>query len=124
MESAVNPLDARALRQRARFDALRRKIFAELGYTSAKWRLTWLLPFQLSVLALLVIRGEPLARAAIHASALIVIGALFVAQVIWPSPKVSIVSLFVGSLAYFAACAVTGGLASPLLIVGVLMLVG
>jgi signal transduction histidine kinase len=108
---------------RARFDVLRRKIFGELGYASARWRLSWILPFHLSVLALLVVRGEAWWRAGIQGGAVMLSAVLFGLQLARPSDKMSLASIFVGTFGFFAAVAVTGGLASPLLICSMLVLV-
>lgn len=107
---------------RARFDALRRKIFGEIGQGSARWRLSWILPFHLSVLALLVVRGEPWWRAGVQGCAVLVTAVLFLLQLVRPSETISLVSIFVGTLGFFCAVAVTGGLASPLLVCCMLVL--
>ena len=108
---------------RAKFDALRRKIFGELGRSSARWRLSWVLPFHLSVLALLITRGEPWWRAAVQSGAVLMTAGLFVAQLVRPSERLSAASIFLGTLGFFSAVAVTGGLASPLLVCCMLVLV-
>ena len=103
--------------QRARFDALRRRIFAEVGTATTKWRFVSMLPFNIVVLVLLIARGQPLWRSAVvGGSGLLMIG-LLVVQHIKPTTKMA--TLFASSLCFFASVAVTGGIASPLVITGV-----
>jgi signal transduction histidine kinase len=104
--------------QRTRFEALRRRIFEEIGQSAARWRLTWLLPFHVSVVALLVLRGESNARATIQAATVTAFGVVYAARVFWPARMSKGVSFTVGVIAYFALLATTGGLASPLLVTG------
>ena len=60
MHAALGPATPRELQERARFDALRRRVFDEMGRGSARWRFTWALPMNAGVVGLLVLRGEPL----------------------------------------------------------------
>jgi len=103
-------------RQRDRFEALRSRIFDEMGHATARWRLTWFLLLNLLVLTLLVSRGEAGPRATVQALAVVALGSLFAARVWWDSVALRVLSFFLGPLSYFALLATTGGLASPLLI--------
>src|SRR5260221_609542 len=117
------PLDPRTYRQRVRYNALRRKIFAEMGQAAAKWRLTWILPFNLSVLALLFMRGCCVTRAAIQGGALLLSSSVMVFQAVRPGNHSKFAGLMVGTSCYFVTVAVTGGLASPVLITGTPILI-
>jgi signal transduction histidine kinase len=108
--------------QRARFEALRGRIFDELHRASARWRLTWLLPLHVLVVAILVSQGESAVRASIQCGAVAVLGMLFVARVHHDHPVLKVASLPFGILSYFALLATTGGLASPLLVMGALLI--
>ena len=108
--------------QRARFEALRGRIFDELQRASARWRLTWLLPLHVLVVAILVTHGESAVRASVQCAAVAVIGVLFVARVHHDHPVLKVVSLPFGILSYFALLATTGGLASPMLVMGALLI--
>ena len=55
-------------RQRVRFDVLRRQIFEEMSQTAARWRLAWIVPFNVFTLAVLIARGEPTGRALIQSA--------------------------------------------------------
>jgi signal transduction histidine kinase len=108
--------------QRARFDALRGRIFDELQRASARWRLTWLLPLHVLIVAILISRGESATRAVIQCAAVAVIALLFIARVRHDHRAIKAVSLPLGILSYFALLATTGGLASPLLVMGGLLI--
>jgi signal transduction histidine kinase len=120
------PMTARELHQRARFEALRGRIFDELGQASARWRLTWILPFNALVVALLVIRGESTSRAVVQSVAVAFMGVLFVSRVFAAQklPILKVISLPLGLVSYFVLVATTGGIASPLLIIGALLIAG
>jgi signal transduction histidine kinase len=121
--SAPRPATTRELHHRARFNAVRGRVFDEMGRASARWRLTWILPFNLLVVGLLVIRGESAGRAAVQAAAVGVMAATFVARVVWKHPALKGASFFFGIASYFVLIGTTGGLASPLLLMGALMIV-
>ena len=63
MDPALRTSTARAAQQRLRFEALRRRVFSEQEEGSARWRLTWMVPFQVGIVALLVLSGESRGRA-------------------------------------------------------------
>ncbi len=110
-------------RQRARFDALRRQIFEEMGQTAARWRLAWIVPFNVFTLAVLIARGEPTGRALIQVGALLVSVGLFVHRVRHPAACTDSLGIFAGAATFLVTVANTGGLGSPLLITGFPMLV-
>jgi signal transduction histidine kinase len=112
----------RELRHRARFDALRRRIFEEIGHASARWRLTWILPFNVFVVVLLVARGEPHARAAVQVGTVLVLATIFVLRVFYKQWLFKAVSFLIGIACYFVLLATSGGLASPLVMMGGLMM--
>jgi signal transduction histidine kinase len=102
-------------KQRARFDALRRKIFGEMATASAKLRVYWAIPFNLLVLLVLVARGEPPVRAAIQCISTLVLLSVFIRSAMTTGPdKFTPISSFVAALATMTAIANTGGCASPL----------
>src|SRR5437879_117900 len=87
-------------RHRARFDALRREIFAEMGHAAARWRLAWLVPFHLFVITLLLVRGNAPVRVAIQAAAMIVSIASFIWRVRATSDAMSFPGLCIGACCY------------------------
>jgi signal transduction histidine kinase len=120
------PATASELHQRARFEALRGRIFEELGQSSARWRLTWILPFNVLAVGLLMSRGESMPRVVVQSVAVATMGVLFAARVFYSTkvPPLKVISLPIGLVAYFALVATTGGLASPLLMTGALLIAG
>ena len=110
--------------QRARFDALRQKIFGEMAYATAKWRLAWILPFNSIVLIVLVARGEPAWRAMVQGGALVATATLFAIQLTRPRMALIRVSMIASSMCFFATLAVTGGICSPLVVTVGPMLLG
>jgi signal transduction histidine kinase len=113
----------RELQARARFDALRRRVFEDMGRASSRWRLTWILPFHVLVIALLVARGESTTRALAQGAVVAVLGVLFVARMFSSDWRLKVASFLVGAVCYFVILATTGGVASPLLATGALMMV-
>jgi len=112
----------RALQHRARFDALRSRVFEEMGRGAARWRLTWILPFNVFVVVLLVARGESQGRACLQCAAVATIGVLFIARMFWHHRAIKGASLLLGVASYFVLLGTTGGLASPLLMTGGIMM--
>jgi signal transduction histidine kinase len=113
---------ARELQTRARFEALRRRVFEEMGRTSARWRLTWILPFHILVIVMLVARGESLGRALAQAAVVAVLGVLLFLRVNSDDWRLRIGTFVIGVAGYFVFLATTGGLASPLLVTGAVMM--
>lgn len=124
MDSVGPPaFTSRHLQHRARFDALRRRIFDEMGHAAARWRLAWILPFHVLVVGLLAVRGESRERLVIQATTLAVLSALFVARVIYRDAWVlKTFGFLAGISCYFILLATTGGLGSPLLMLGGVMI--
>jgi signal transduction histidine kinase len=101
-------------------------VLDEIGDAAAKWRLRWLLALNVLVLTLLILRGESGTRGVVQLVTLAVMSGLFTARVLWPAwwndLPLKTLSLVLGTACYFAVLATTGGLASPLLVIGVLMI--
>ncbi len=117
----VIPIGASA---QARFDALRRRVFDEFAQSAARWRLKWILPFHVIVVVLLIVRGESAARAVIQMASVALLGGLLLVGTLSHHPRVKCASFFTGVVSYFALLGTTGGLASPLLVTGSLLMVG
>src|SRR5580700_9092701 len=111
------------VRRRARFEALRRSIFAEMGQAQARMKLAMIAPFHAVVLALLAIRGFPSARVGIQTVVFLTMCGLFAYRVS-PSNEKMLPRLTLAFLTFLASVANTGGLASPLLPLGLPMLAG
>jgi signal transduction histidine kinase len=116
------PSTAPEQRQWARFQAVRGRIFDELQRGTARWRVTWLLPLLALVVAILLVRGESAARGAAQCAAVAVMGGLSIARVRYDGLLLKVLSLPVGVLSYFALLATTGGLSSPLLVMGAILI--
>lgn len=123
MQSAVRS-EAQDLPQRARFDWLKRRIFAEMFRGAARWRLAWVVPFQTAVAALLVARGLPTVRSVVVGAAVLVTAIVYTIAAIRPRRERDFSGLAVGAVCFFAILAATGGLASPMLVSGALFIVG
>jgi hypothetical protein len=116
---------APAPRQRARFEALRRKLFADMGWAVARWRLAWVIPFNVAVLAVLALRGMPPGRVAIQIAAFVgsmVVFKFRIHRAIAGHQEAAPTALIAGSALYFLGLINTGGLASPLVATGIPML--
>src|SRR5262245_61291468 len=100
-------------RQRARFEAVRQQMFQEASLAAARWRLIWIVPFNILVLGLLVLRGEPTGRALVQAAAVLVsIGLLAQnVRVPWTSCGKPY-GMFLGAIPLLVSIANTGGVAS------------
>ncbi len=103
---------------RARFEALRRRVFEDMGRSSIRMRLAWILPFHGLVIVLLVLRGESAGRALAQVAAVAVVGVMFAVRLLTNDWRLRVVSFVLGVLGYFVFLATTGGLASPLLVTG------
>ncbi|HEY1696467.1 MAG TPA: HAMP domain-containing sensor histidine kinase [Polyangiaceae bacterium] len=113
---------AREIHHRARFDAIRNRIFEQMGRNSARWRLQWLLPYHVLVVALLVAQGQSRERTAIQVVAVGTMTALFVSRLFWHHWVLKASSFLLGVACYFVMLGTTGGLSSPLMIMGAMML--
>jgi signal transduction histidine kinase len=112
---AAIPADAR---RRARFEALRRSIFAEMGRAQGRMRLALIAPFHAVVLALLALRGLPSTRIAIQTAVFLVMCGLFTYRSAASNQRSLLFSLLLGFLTLMISVGNTGGLASPLLLLG------
>jgi signal transduction histidine kinase len=122
MDPALRTSGFRVAQQRARFEALRRRVFDELEEGSARWRLTWMLPYQMSIVALLIVRGESLLRAALQVASVGFMAVLFVLRTRSSHPVLRKVGFLFGMTSFFVVLVTTGGMASPMLIMGAMML--
>src|SRR5580692_4758507 len=108
--------------EKTRSEMLRRRVAEEMARSSSRWRLTWVLPFNVLVLGLLVARGESHWRVFIQAIAVATLGCMFSVRAFSQSPSLRLGGFSVGVVSYFAMIGTTGGLASPLLVMGALMI--
>jgi signal transduction histidine kinase len=109
-------MEARELQARARFEVLRRRVFEEMGRSSSRWRIAWVLPFQVLVIAILVGRGESTVRAVVQGATVVVLGLLATGVPPLTHKNLGVGAFFVSLACYFVLLATTGGLASPLLV--------
>ncbi len=115
-----------APRNRARFDALRRQMFAEMGCAAAKSKLAWVLPFNLLVLGVVASRGMSPLRVALLTIALFgstVMLKLRLRHMMKAREVHTSHHLVISACFFFVGLAVTGGIQSPLAITGVPLLV-
>ena len=106
-------------RQRSRFEAVRRQIFEETALAAARWRMVWIVPFNAIVLLVLIARGEPMPRALVQAAAVLVSIGLMIQRArnvtkACQAPSTMMVALIL----HLVTVANTGGIASPLLVTG------
>jgi len=114
------PLD---MRRRARFEALRRSIFAEMGQAQVRMRLATVVPFHAVVLGLLAVRGFPAGRVAVQTTAFL----LMCLHYAYPTPsshQKSLPNMAMSFAVFLITLGNTGGLASPLLPLGLPMIAG
>jgi signal transduction histidine kinase len=116
MDCSSDDLSPRARRHRARFAAVRRRVFEEMEQASARWRLAWLLPFHACVVTLLAVHGESAGRVVLQTVAVVTLALVFLIRAVSNRTVYKSVMFFVGSTCYFVLVATTGGLASPLLV--------
>ena len=109
------------VRRRARFEALRRSIFAEMGQAQARMRLAMIAPFHAIVLALLAFRGFPPARLLVQTLGFLFLCGLFAFRTS-PVNHRSLPQFSLSFLTFLVAVGNTGGLASPLLPLGLPLL--
>ncbi len=102
--------------QRARFEALRERVFQEMSRGSARWRLTWILPIHFLIVGLLIVRGESAPRAIVQGAVVAITALLFIARSFSDRRGLVTGSFIFWIVSYFMLCATTGGLASPLLV--------
>ncbi|HEX8796499.1 MAG TPA: HAMP domain-containing sensor histidine kinase [Polyangiaceae bacterium] len=107
---------------RARFEAVRRRVFDEMASGSARWRFKWLVPFHVLVVGLLAYGGESRTRLGLQVGALAVTALLSALKGVFTSDLAKAGQLLVGATCYFTLIATTGGLGSPLLIMGSILM--
>jgi signal transduction histidine kinase len=112
------------LRDRERFNALRRQMFREMGQAGKRWGLTWLCVVGIGVFIALAARGASPGRVALQAGALVLAIPSLVRRVRHPGRPDHGHTLLAGMLLYLASVANTGGVASPLVVMGIPMLFG
>ncbi|GEM_PF-1136990 len=101
--------------RRARFEAVRRRVFCEMHDMASRWRLVLVVPFHVLVIGILAARGFPKERLAIQiACSLTLLSGLAFADRI--QGRKSRALLFLSGLAILVGIANTGGLASPLIL--------
>lgn len=101
--------------EKARFEAVRRRVFSEMKAVSSKWRLAMILPFHLAVIAILVSRGFPHARVAVQIGTFVLM-TLCISAAEKHSGGRGRLMLAIGGLASLVSIGNTGGLASPLIL--------
>ncbi len=111
-------------RQRARFEAVRRRVFEEMQDVSSRKRNWMMLPYQVIVVAILAARGAPPARLAIQVAAFALCLLAMTAAEKTRNIHHSVLAFIVASTAMLISIGNTGGLASPLLLSVVPFLVG
>jgi len=112
------------LRDRARFDALRRRMFAEMGQAVKRWGPFWMALFSVLVLIGLVVCKASPSRVGLQVGALALALPSLVLRIWRPHRCAEDHGLLTGMLLYLACVANTGGIASPFIVVGVPMLFG
>lgn len=101
-------------RHRARFEAVRRRVFAEMHDVASRKRLAMIVPYHVIVFVVLAARGEPPLRLAIQGvSVLAFLGAMTVSE--RSVGARSFIGLAISAAAVLVWIGNTGGLASPLL---------
>src|SRR5258708_12321813 len=100
--------------EKTRFDVLRRRVAEEMARSSSRWKLTWVLPFNVFVVALLVARGESHWRVLIQASAVATLAPLFAATKFFYFPFLRVGPFSVGVLCYSPMLSTTARPSSPL----------
>ena len=102
-------------RQRARYEAVRRRVFSEMQDASSKKRARMMVPFHVIVIAILLARGAAPLRVGVQVLAFVTcMVALTIAD--RTHGKKSISAFLLASVCVLAGVANTGGLASPLLL--------
>ncbi|MBX3185949.1 MAG: HAMP domain-containing histidine kinase [Labilithrix sp.] len=110
-------------RQRARFEAVRRRVFEEMHDAASRKRFSILVPYSVIVVAVLAARGAAPARVGIQIAAFV---ACLVAMSVAEKTRGgrSTIALGVTTIAILASVGNTGGLASPLLVSVVPFIIG
>lgn len=110
-------------RQRARFEAVRKRVFEEMKSMASRWRLALMVPFHLLVIGILATRDFPRDRLAIQILAFLTcLGAMSVAEK--SQGRKAKLALLVGTVGLFVGIGNTGGLSSPLVLSVVPLMIG
>lgn len=110
-------------RQRARFEAVRKRVFEEMKRMASRWRLALMVPFHLLVIGILATRDFPRERLAVQVGAFLT--CLFALGVAEKSHgRKSKLGLALAALGLLVAIGNTGGLASPLVLSVVPFMIG
>ncbi|HEY4014050.1 MAG TPA: HAMP domain-containing sensor histidine kinase [Polyangiaceae bacterium] len=112
----------RELQARARFEALRKRVFDEMGRTSTRARLAWIIPFHLLVISVLVVRGESTTRAIVQVGVVMALGVIHARRIASDDWRLRIGCFVASVFGYLIMLGTTGGLASPLLVCGAVMM--
>ena len=109
--------------QRARFEAVRRRVFQEMQGVASRWRLALILPFHVLVIGVLATRGFPPVRLGIQVMAF---AACTLAMTLGERLRGRRMGLTIAFSAFALLVAIgnTGGLASPLLVSAVPFVIG
>lgn len=112
------------IRERERYEAIRRRVFAEMAEVGSRKRMVMMVPFQAIVLATLLVRHAPPARVAIQAAAyaILTLGLTVVERA--RSRRLKVAAYIAVQTAFFVSIGNTGGLSSPLLLMTVPFLFG
>jgi signal transduction histidine kinase len=109
--------------QRARFEGLRRQVYDEMSATDSLSRLLHIIPFNVLIVVILAARGLSPTRLVFQVIAVLMWTALFSWQM-RKSSRGGYSGMFFAMAGFFLASASTGGLASPLIVTSVPLLVG
>ena len=101
--------------RRARFEAVRRRVFSEMRGMASRWRFAMIVPFHLLVIGILATREFPRERLAVQIAASVTAITCLVCFERSTDHR-SRGYLFISGLAMLASIANTGGLASPLVL--------
>jgi signal transduction histidine kinase len=108
-------------RSRARFEAVRLRVFGEMSQAHVRMKLVLIAPFHAMVLAILAFRGYPSGRVVLQTGIFLAWSALFAYQAspsiaaTYTTPSWRRTAILYGNMALFAvAMGNTGGLASPI----------
>ncbi len=102
--------------QRARFEAVRRRVFEEMQGVGSRWRLAMTVPFHVLVIGLLATRGFPAGRVVLQIGAFLSCTVALAALDRMKARGKGAIMLVVAGTSLVVAIANTGGLASPLLV--------
>jgi signal transduction histidine kinase len=121
----MSPVPHADLRHRARFEALRTQMFDEMAQAVARWKMWGIVPFNVATLLVLILRGAPTGRALVQSAAVLISIGLLVQQVRSPRRACAAPSgMMIGTVLFLVTVANTGGLASPMLVTGMPIIVG